>query len=436
MQIPPNSVVLRFSPQTQNFFHNFMPFVNLYYGCDMNSGDKIISTCFLGDFLANSCLYFIGYVWLYWKSPFPQPLTTTTILFFNKKFESSFLMRIFDTINGNIDALPIWFMRQAGRYLPEYKALRATTSDFINYCLDSNKAAEATLQPLRRYDLDAAIVFSDILLIPWAMGCDLRFEEGKGPILTPLKNPAEFPITPPEEVKRRLAPIGKTIQKTRTQLAKNKALIGFCGAPWTVSTYIIEGGTSRDFSNARKWLWQDSAAYNTLIDTLITHSIEFLVTQAKSGADILMIFDSWAGIVPGYLQKSYIFEPVARIIDGVRARGITVPIIAFPKGLSGNFTDYVHTTTCDVLAIDHSICPEWLNAHLPTDIAVQGNLDPMAVEIGGKTMLKSALDICNAFKTRPHIFNLGHGMGQFTPPQHVAELVNFLRTHASLKGTT
>ena len=344
-------------------------------------------------------------------------------------------MRILDTIYGNTGTngtnVPIWFMRQAGRYLPEYKALRATTSDFISYCLDSDKASEATLQPIRRYDLDAAIVFSDILLIPWAMGYDLRFEEGKGPILTPPKNPAEIPSTPPKEIQTRLAPIGRTIKKTRAQLDKDKALIGFCGAPWTVSTYIIEGGSSRDFAKIKKYLWQDRQNFNTLIDALITHSIEFLVMQAQSGADILMIFDSWAGIVPGYSQKSYIFETTARIIAGVRARNITAPIIAFPKGFCGNFTDYVQTTKCDVLAIDHTICPTWLNAHLPKNIPVQGNLDPMAVEIGGKTMLECAVNICDAFKTRPHIFNLGHGMGQHTPPENVAELVNFLRAPES-----
>ena len=345
-------------------------------------------------------------------------------------------MRILDTIYGDTtNKTPIWFMRQAGRYLPEYKALRATTSDFISYCLDSDKAAEATLQPIRRYDLDAAIVFSDILLIPWAMGYDLRFEEGKGPLLTP-KHPADIPPASPQDINARLAPIGATIKKTRTQLSKDKALIGFCGAPWTVSTYIIEGGTSRDFANARKYLWQDRHSFNSLIDALITHSIEFLVMQAQCGADILMIFDSWAGMVPGTHQKSYIFEPVARIIAGVRARGITAPLIAFPKGFCGNFTDYVKTTACDVLAIDHTICPTWLNAHLPKNIPIQGNLDPMAVEIGGKTMLESAADICAAFKTRPHIFNLGHGMGQFTPPENVAELVNFLRAPESERTST
>ena len=349
-------------------------------------------------------------------------------------------MRILDTIYGNTGtngtSVPIWFMRQAGRYLPEYKALRATTSDFISYCLDSDKAAEATLQPIRRYDLDAAIVFSDILLIPWAMGYDLRFEEGKGPILTPPKNPAEIPETAPEAIKTRLAPIGKTIKKTRTKLDKDKALIGFCGAPWTVSTYIIEGGTSRDFAKIKKCLWQDRQNFNTLIDAIITHSIEFLVMQARSGADILMIFDSWAGIVPGTHQKSYIFETTARIIAGVRAQNITAPIIAFPKGFCGNFTDYVQTTKCDVLAIDHTICPAWLNAQLPKNIPVQGNLDPMAVEIGGKTMLECAVNICDAFKTRPHIFNLGHGIGQHTPPENVAELVNFLRARASTREST
>ncbi|MGA1020856.1 MAG: uroporphyrinogen decarboxylase family protein, partial [Candidatus Puniceispirillales bacterium] len=193
------------------------------------------------------------------------------------------------------------------------------------------------------------------------------------------------------------------------------------------STYMIEGGSSRDFSLARKWLWQDPKSYDALITALVDRSIDLLVMKAKAGADILMIFDSWAGVVPSYLRNRFILEPVARIIAGVRANGINQPIIAFPKGLSDGFDDYVHVTGCNVLAVDHTVSAEWLDAHLPRDVAVQGNLDPLAVETGGDAMLASADAICSAFARRPHIFNLGHGIGQFTPLDHVDQLMRHLR---------
>jgi len=336
-------------------------------------------------------------------------------------------MRILKTIHGDTSERPIWFMRQAGRYLPEYRALRETTTDFISYCLDSDKASEATLQPITRYGFDAAIIFSDILMIPWAMDRNVRFKTGVGPLLDPLPSPDALTHLDPQVIMSRLLPVAEAVRKTRDQLDRDKALIGFCGAPWTVSTYMIEGGSSRDFSLARKWLWQDPKSYDALITALVDRSVDLLVMKAKAGADILMIFDSWAGVVPSYLRNRFILEPVARIIAGVRANGINQPIIAFPKGLSDGFDDYVHVTGCNVLAIDHTVSAEWLDVHLPRDVAVQGNLDPLAVETGGDAMLASADAICSAFARRPHIFNLGHGIGQFTPLDHVDQLMRHLR---------
>jgi len=337
------------------------------------------------------------------------------------------LMRILNTIHGDTSERPIWFMRQAGRYLPEYRALRETTTDFISYCLDSDKATEATLQPITRYGFDAAIIFSDILMIPWAMDRNVCFKTGVGPLLDPLPHPGDLNLSDPNVIMSRLTPVADAIRKTRAGLDKDKALIGFCGAPWTVSTYMMEGGSSRDFAIARKWLWQDPSSYDALITALVDHSIDLLVMKAEAGADILMIFDSWAGVVPSYLRQRFIVEPVARIIAGVRSRGISKPIIAFPKGLSDAFDDYVHVTKCNVLAVDHTVSAEWLDAHLPRDVVVQGNLDPLAVEAGGEAMLASANAICDAFSKRPHIFNLGHGIGQFTPLEHVEELMRHLR---------
>lgn len=336
-------------------------------------------------------------------------------------------MRILKTIHGDTSERPIWFMRQAGRYLPEYRALRETTTDFISYCLDSDKASEATLQPITRYGFDAAIIFSDILMIPWAMDRNVRFKTGVGPLLDPLPSPDALAHLDPQVIMSSLLPVADAVRKTRDRLDRDKALIGFCGAPWTVSTYMIEGGSSRDFSLARKWLWQDPKSYDALITALVDRSVDLLVMKAKAGADILMIFDSWAGVVPSYLRNRFILEPVARIIAGVRANGINHPIIAFPKGLSDGFDDYVHVTGCNVLAVDHTVSAEWLDAHLPRDVAVQGNLDPLAVETGGDAMLASADAICSAFARRPHIFNLGHGIGQFTPLDHVDQLMRHLR---------
>jgi len=337
-------------------------------------------------------------------------------------------MKIIDTINGTHSSLPpIWFMRQAGRYLPEYRALRETTSDFINYCLDSDKASEATLQPITRFDFDAAIIFSDILMIPWAMNRNVRFITGEGPKLDPLGHPSDLNVPDSALIMGKLQPVLDATSKTRTQLSDDKALIGFCGAPWTVSTYMIEGGSSRDFATARKWLWQDPAACDQLMDHLVSASIDLLAGKAGAGANILMIFDSWAGVVPSYLRHRFLIDPVAKIISGLRERHIDLPIIAFPKGLSGGFADYVKATGCDVLAVDHTVDPVWLDAHLPRDVVVQGNLDPVVVETGGDSLCDAADQIISAFSGRPHIFNLGHGIGQFTPIAHVTQLLNHLR---------
>lgn len=337
-------------------------------------------------------------------------------------------MKITDTINGiDFSLPPIWFMRQAGRYLPEYRALRETTSDFISYCLDSDKASEATLQPITRFDFDAAIIFSDILMIPWAMNRNVRFIPGEGPKLDPLSHPKDLIVPDSNDMMAKLQPVLDAIKKTRSALSDEKALIGFCGAPWTVSTYMMEGGSSRDFALSRKWLWQDPAACDQLMDHLVLASIDLLEGKAKAGANILMIFDSWAGVVPSYLRHRFLIDPVAKIISGLRARNIYLPVITFPKGLSGGFDEYVKATGCDVLAVDHTVDPVWLHAHLPKEIVVQGNLDPIAVETGGKSMCEAADTIIKAFSGRPHIFNLGHGIGQFTPIEHVTELLDHLR---------
>ena len=336
-------------------------------------------------------------------------------------------MRLDLTLSGKKDKkTPIWLMRQAGRYLPEYRDLRATEPDFISYCLDSVKAAIATMQPIKRFDLDAAIIFSDILIVPWAMGVDVKFIEGEGPKLKALsdlnlKNLKK--ITSNKDI----VSVFETIRLVRSELSADKNLIGFCGAPWTVATYMIEGGSSRDFERSRAWLWNETDKMLALLDKIVVESIDYLTAQTKAGADILMIFDSWASVVPSHFVDSVVINPTYRIIEGLRAQGITSPVIGFPKGIGENIITYTEKSGVSAIGLDHTIDPHWAHANLPKNVALQGNLDPMALIEGGKQMLAATDQILDAFASRPHIFNLGHGISQHTPIAHVETLINHIR---------
>lgn len=336
-------------------------------------------------------------------------------------------MRLDLTLNGTKDTqTPVWLMRQAGRYLPEYRELRASEPDFIHYCLNAPKAAEATLQPIQRFGLDAAIIFSDILMIPWAMGSGVRFVQGEGPKLNPLEKPADI-----EQLKSAslddLAAVFDALRRTRLNLDPDRNLIGFCGAPWTVATYMIEGGSSRDFDRSRQWLWKDTPGLLAILDRLVDESIGYMAAKAAAGADTLMIFDSWASAVPAHFLRPVVIEPARRIIEGLRARGVTAPVIGFPKGIGEGILAYAEETGVNAIGLDHGVDPRWADTHLPKNLAVQGNLDPVALMEGGANMLAAVDGILDAFSTRPHIFNLGHGIGQFTPPEHVATLINHIR---------
>lgn len=337
-------------------------------------------------------------------------------------------MRLHKTLSGQKDnKTPMWFMRQAGRYLPEYRELRASTSDFISYCLDSEKAAEATLQPIERFDLDAAIIFSDILMIPWAMGAGVHFVTGEGPKLTALEKPSDIDHLSSDDLEEKLAPVGEALKITRSNLAPEKSLIGFCGAPWTVATYMLEGGSSRDFGLSRRLLWGDPDAMEHLLDRITQESIRLLTMKAKSGADVLMVFDSWASAVPNHFQERFVTKPMRKISDGLKKAGIDAPIIGFPKGIGENTIEYAHGAGVNGIGLDHGVDMKWADANLPKNLAVQGNLDPIAVIAGGGEMLAAADHIMDACSTRPHIFNLGHGFNPDTPPQHVAQLVQHIR---------
>ena len=339
-------------------------------------------------------------------------------------------MRLQKTLSGKKDIkTPIWFMRQAGRYLPEYRELRASEKDFISYCLNSTKAMEATLQPIRRYDLDAAIIFSDILMIPWAMSMGVHFITGEGPKLRALKNIRDIEQYQSDDLEIKLKPVSDAISLTRQQLPEDKSLIGFCGAPWTVATYMLEGGSSRDFIFSRQLLWENADDFMILIDRIINESIRLLTMQANAGADVLMIFDSWAGAIPSNFRNDFVVQPIKRIIEGLRKNNISAPVIGFPKGIGEDILSYAEESQIDGLGLDHGVNLYWADQNLPKNLPVQGNLDPASVISGGKAMFDATDNILKACASRPHIFNLGHGFNPSTPPEHVAQLIDHIKKY-------
>ncbi len=332
---------------------------------------------------------------------------------------------LLETLSGrNTSETPIWLMRQAGRYLAEYREMRKNQEDFISFCLDSEKACEVTLQPINRFNFDAAIIFSDILLVPWALGRNVRFISGSGPKMDPLTPNTHLKDASLDKIESLLAPVGKTVKLTRSKLAREKALIAFSGAPWTVITYMIEGGSSRDFNGAKQWLWSYPKEFAGLLDYVTQATSRFLALQAKMGADVLMLFDSWASIVPAEKREEIIIKPIYKIINDLRQQGFEQPIIGFPKGIGEGVIAYTNETGIDALAIDHTTDPRWIDSVLPKNMPVQGNLDPLSLLGSKPEMLKSVDYILESFKNRPHIFNLGHGI---TPATPIASLENMVK---------
>lgn len=321
----------------------------------------------------------------------------------------------------------VWYMRQAGRYLPEYRAVRASMPDFVTFCLTPEKACEVTLQPIDRFDLDAAIIFSDILTIPYILGRNLRFEAGKGPLLDPMQGPLDVDSGLLADLEIELSPVAEAIRLARARLADDKALIGFAGAPWTLMTYMAEGGSSRDFTKSKSWLWQEEAACRALFSLLEEAVTRLLILQARAGADILMLFDSWAGAVPQAHRQEFVINSATRIIDQLRDFGIDTPVICFPKGLGEGLVEFGDQVPCQGLGIDQHTDLAWAASHLPRELVLQGNMDPLAVLAGGKMMAGELERIMQAMQGRAHIFNLGHGFVPQTPPEHVAELTRLVR---------
>jgi uroporphyrinogen decarboxylase len=325
---------------------------------------------------------------------------------------------------------PVWLMRQAGRYLPEYRAVRAGVPDFVALCTSPDKATEVTLQPIRRYGFDAAILFSDILILPWALGHGLEFKEGEGPVLPKLRDTAAVDALDPGRLIEKTLPVMETVRRIRSGLAAegfgDTALIGFAGAPFTVACYMIEGGGSKDFAAVRAMAYGQPALFARLIDTLTEATITYLSAQVDAGAEVLMLFDSWAGVLSPLQFRAHVMAPAARIVAALKARNPDVPVIGFPR-LAGILARDYATTGVAGIGIDTGNDIGAIAALLPPGLAVQGNLDPLAVVAGGAAMRTETAAILQAMKGRPFIFNLGHGIVPQTPPEHVAALLELVR---------
>jgi uroporphyrinogen decarboxylase len=318
-------------------------------------------------------------------------------------------------------------MRQAGRYLEEYRKIRVLQKDFISFCLNPKQASAVTLQPIARYGFDAAIIFSDILMIPWAMNRNVRFKTGVGPVLDAMELPDDVNISCLDGLNQKLAPVGQALALTRDALPLNTSLIGFAGAPWTLITYMAEGTTSRDFPKARRWAWQNKKALDGLLDILIDATISFLSLQAQSGAQALMLFDSWASVVPAAQRDWLVIKPACAIVEGVRKNGHNQPIIGFPKGIGEGLIRYAAESRVDAIGLDHGVDPVWASKNLPAKMPVQGNLDPLSLLNAGTEMFRDIDHILNAFHNRPHIFNLGHGITPLTPVENVQNMIDHIR---------
>jgi uroporphyrinogen decarboxylase len=322
---------------------------------------------------------------------------------------------------------PIWLMRQAGRYLPEYRAVRENAGGFLDLCYAPALAAEVTLQPIRRYGFDAAILFSDILVVPDALGQRVAFVEGEGPRLEPIRIEADLNRLSREATRSKFARICETVARLRQDLPRDTALIGFCGAPWTVATYMVEGQGSPDQRAARLWAYRDKDGFSRLIEILVEASIDYLSLQVEAGADALQVFDTWAGSLPPAEFAAWVVEPTARIVREVRAKHPHVPIIGFPRGAGEKCALYAQETGVQGLGCNTSMAVGHMATLARGGLAVQGNLDPMALIVGGDALDQQGRAIVRGLAGLPHIFNLGHGILPETPPENVSRLVGLVR---------
>ena len=322
---------------------------------------------------------------------------------------------------------PIWLMRQAGRYLPEYRATRARAGSFLDLCHSPDHAVEVTLQPLRRYDFDAAILFSDILVIPQALGQGLRFVQGEGPKLPPIRSAAGLSALSPDNLHETLAPVYETVSRLSKQIPAATALIGFAGAPWTVATYMVEGQGSKDFANTRRWAYGDPEGFQKLIDLVTEATISYLKRQVDAGAEVIQVFETWAGILDETGFKRWCTDPMAKIVAALKRDYPQLPVIGFPRVAGVRALEYVKATGIQGLGLDSGVPLAWARDVLQREVCVQGNLDPMLLVSGGAPMRDEIQRILDHLNAGPFIFNLGHGIIPETPPDHVTDLITQIR---------
>ncbi len=336
--------------------------------------------------------------------------------------------RFLDPLHGKaISPPPIWLMRQAGRYLPEYKATRAQAGSFLNLCYNPKMAAEVTLQPIRRYGFDAAILFSDILVVPDALGQTVSFVEGEGPRLDPIREAAGLSRLNLAATKEKYAIVCETVARLRQDLPRETALIGFSGAPWTVATYMVGGEGSSDQAHARGWAYRDPKGFQQLIDILVETSVDYLSGQVTAGADVLQIFDSWAGSLPDNEFSKWVIAPTKRIVSQLKAKHPDIPIIGFPRGACGLSETFIKQTGVDAISCDTAMPLTVMRALQTHGKAVQGNVDPLLLVAGGDALNQRIDETLRTLGDKPFIFNLGHGIVPHTPPAHVAQLVERVR---------
>lgn len=341
-----------------------------------------------------------------------------------KKPQKSFLR----ALSGEVSEVPpVWFMRQAGRYLPEYRASRSQAGSFLDLCYSPEIATEVTLQPIRRYAFDAAILFADILLVPDAMGQTVTFKEGVGPLLDPIRSQEAMSTLSLDRLHEHLGPVYQTVKRLSQELPDETTLIGFAGAPWTVASYMVGGQGSKDQAETKKWAYEDPEGFQRLMDMLTQATILYLSRQIDAGAEVIQLFDTWAGGLPQTAFQRWAIDPMRKIVSALGATYPDVPVIGFPRGAGPLYQDFIDQTGVTAVSIDTGMKVEWARDHLQTKVCVQGNLDPLILVAGG-SMLDDEIDrIKDCLGSGPFVFNLGHGIVPQTPPAHVGQAVERIR---------
>lgn len=337
------------------------------------------------------------------------------------------MAKLLNLFQGKKKEVPVWFMRQAGRYLPEYLEIRKKCKTFLDLCYTPSLAAEVTLQPLQHFPLDAAILFSDILVIPDALGQKVSFEEGEGPHLSPLSLSSFREVLCRDFFLEKASPVYETIRLTKTALCPSKALIGFAGAPWTLALYMLEGKGTRDFGYAKQLAFQQEQQFSALLDFLVEIISLHLIEQIKAGVQVVQLFDSWGGLCPATHFEKWILGPTKRIVSHVRQAFPDLPIIGFPKGIGAQLTSYGRDTGVSAISLDAATSLSWAGKNLPSSLVFQGNLDPLLLVAGGKSLKNGIRSIHREMNGRSYIFNLGHGILPQTPLAHVEECVSWVR---------